>query len=286
MAKKSKKKQKKNKKQKKAPRFTAASADKHELYQLSVQSPDTDVEFLEQVYREERKGKDALHFREDFCGTAILSSYWLRRGEQYTAEGFDIDPDPLAWGRKNVFEPLGDELIGRMNMHQSDVRAPSEKKPDVRCAQNFSYCALHTRAELIEYFKSAYEDLADDGIFVLDIHGGAECFEEMEEETELEEGFTYVWDQDEFYPVTHEAVNYIHFRFKDGTEMDRAFTYHWRLWMFPEVVDALKEVGFQRVDPYWEGTDEEDEEEGNGEFTKTERGENDLSWVAYIVAHK
>jgi len=45
----------KNKRQKLPKhRFTAATADKYELYQLSVQSPEEDVEFLVDVYQAER----------------------------------------------------------------------------------------------------------------------------------------------------------------------------------------------------------------------------------------
>ena len=53
----------------------------------------------------------------------------------------------------------------------------------------------------------------------------------------------------------------------------------------PELRDILYDAGFKRVDCYWEGT-AEDGESGNGIFRKTKKGENDLSWVAYLVAPK
>ena len=89
---KSKTKPKKSKKKKAKPVFTAKTSDAHELYQLSVQSPEEDVRFLSRVYKKVR-GKTPLHFREDFCGTGFLSAHWIKRGKQYTAEGFDIDAD-------------------------------------------------------------------------------------------------------------------------------------------------------------------------------------------------
>ena len=46
--------------------------DKYEYYLNSVQSPDTDVEFIRSVYRETRK-RDPISLREDFCGTFMIS---------------------------------------------------------------------------------------------------------------------------------------------------------------------------------------------------------------------
>ena len=274
---------KKSKKKKAKPVFTAKTSDAHELYQLSVQSPEEDVLFLSRVYKKVR-GKTPLHFREDFCGTGFLSAHWIKRGKQYTAEGFDIDADTVAWGIEHNFAPLG-EAAGRCSLHLKDVRAPSHRKPDVRCAQNFSYFVFKEREEMLGYLRSAYEDLARDGIFVMDIYGGPESMQEIEEEREIEEGFTYVWDQFAYWPATGECKAYIHFRFEDGTELKRAFRYEWRLWTLPELQDALYEVGFDRVDSYWEGTDE-DGESGNGIYRRSRRGENCEAWVTYLVAYK
>jgi len=268
---------------KKKETFTAKTADKHLLYQYSVQSPDEDVKFLSRVYKKIR-GKTALHFREDFCGTALLCSHWVKRGAEYTAEGFDIDPDPVSWGIEHNFESLG-EAASRATLHLKDVREPSHQGPDVRAAQNFSYFVFKKRAELVEYCRAAYRDLAPDGIFVMDIYGGPESMDEMEEVRKIEEGFTYVWDQASYWPATGDYRSHIHFRFKDGTEMKRAFSYDWRLWSLMEVKDVLEEVGFARVDTYWEGTDE-DGESGNGVYRKSKRGENCQAWVTYLVGIK
>ena len=108
----------------------------------------------------------------------------------------------------------------------------------------------------------------------------------MEEETELEdEGFTYVWDQSDYNPISGNALLRIHFRFPDGSEMTDAFTYEWRIWGLPELRDIMYDAGFPRVDCYWEGTDE-DGESGNGIFTRQEVGEPCDSYVAYLVGFK
>ena len=264
-------------------RLTAGKADKYALYQWSVQSPRDDIEFLSSVYREIRNRK-ARHFREDFCGTGLLSATWIGRGAKCTAEGFDIDPEPVEWGKARHFTDLG-AAAERMTFHLEDVRRPSDRPPDIRCAQNFSYWVFKTRPEMLDYFTRAWEDIADDGIFVIDLYGGPEIFEKTKEETKVNQGFTYVWHQAEYWPVTGEALLHIHFKFADGTRMKCAFTYDWRLWGLSELKDILYDAGFPRVDCYWEGTDE-DGESGNGEFTPEEKGERCPSYVAYLVAQK
>ncbi len=263
--------------------LTAKKADKYHLYQLSVQSPEPDIKFLNRIYKKAR-GKKARHFREDFCGTCLLTATWINQGKDFTAESYDIDPEPLAWGKKFNLDPLG-KVAEQAILRQEDVRETSLKKPDVRCAQNFSYWIFKQRCEMLDYFKKSRKDLAKDGIFVMDVHGGPESITYMEEESELDHGFSYVWDQYEFWPVTGEATMKIHFRFKDGSELKNAFTYNWRVWTIPELKELLAEAGFKQIDCYWEGT-AADGESGNGIFKITQKGTNDLSWVAYLVALK
>ena len=264
-------------------RWTARTADRHELYQFSVQAPTEDLRFMSRVYRKLR-GKEPRHFREDFCGTALLCATWVKGRKPRTAEGFDISKATLDWGRKNNFAVLG-ERADRILLHNKDVRSPSRRKPDLRCALNFSYFVFKQRAELLEYFEAARRDLAPGGVFVLDIYGGPDAMEEEEETREIDEGFTYVWDQSRYNPATGDYKTHIHFRFKDGTELAKAFTYEWRLWSLPEVKDVLFDAGFKRVDTYWEGTDEKTDE-GNGVFRRSERGENCPAWVTYLVASR
>lgn len=261
-------------------RLSARSADKYDLYQRAVQAPEDDARFLARLFRRLR-GRPARHLREDFCGTALLAATWIARHAQNTAEGFDIDPEPLEWGREHNFAPLG-AAAQRMHFHQADVREKSLQRPDVRVAFNFSYCGLRTRAELLDYFRAARRDVARDGLFVLDVHGGPEIYEEMEEERPVEGGFTYVWEQGDFHPATGLTKRYISFEFRDGSELHRIFRYDWRLWTLPELKDALEEAGFSQVDSYWEG--EGDDGEGDGNFRKHARGDNCPAWIAYLVA--
>ncbi|MHC4471302.1 MAG: class I SAM-dependent methyltransferase [Planctomycetota bacterium] len=263
-------------------RFTAATADKHVLYQLSVQDSEAEVDFLCRTY-EKIRGKPPRHLREDFCGTALVSAEWVRDPDR-TAEGYDIDPEVVRWALERNLDPE-DVATGRCRIFQRDVREPSHRTPDVRWAGNFSYRTFKSRPVLLDYFRNAREDLAEDGILVLDNHGGSEALVEQEERREIDEGFTYVWDQAEYWPGTGDYLCHIHFEFADGTRMKKAFVYDWRLWSMAELKDLLLEAGFTRVDAYWEGTDE-DGVSGNGEFTEDLKGENCLSWIAYLVATK
>jgi hypothetical protein len=77
---------------------------------------------------------------------------------------------------------------------------------------------------------------------------------------------------------------HIHFKFPDGSKIKKAFTYEWRLWTAPELRELLLEAGFSKATVYWEGEDEDGE--GNGEFTPDEKGVADYAWIAYVVAEK
>lgn len=267
-------------------RFSAKTSDRHVLYQLAVQSPEDDLDFVTKVYKRLR-GRAPLRLREDFCGTALLCATWVQKSAKHVAEGFDLDADTLAWGTVHNLEPLG-EVAGRVTLHMKDVRAPSHRPPDIRLAQNFSYSVFKERAELLGYFEAARESLAKDGIFVIDVYGGFEATAEMEETRKIEGGFTYVWDQARYMPGTGDYLCHIHFRFRDGTEMKKAFSYDWRYWSMPELKDLLREAGFRHVDSFFEQTDDEDGG-GNGVFVKDDTGvtsEDCAGWIAYMVARR
>jgi hypothetical protein len=266
-------------------RFTAATADRYELYQIAVQSPEADLAFLRRVSRRWNR-KEPRHMREDFCGTALLCATWAKR-EDCTAEGFDLDPEPLAWGAVHNLEPLG-ARAARVLLHQKDVRAKSRVAPDIRIAQNFSYWVFQERKDLLEYFRSARADLAAGGLFAIDVYGGPDATDDIEDARRVEGGFTYVWEQARYLPGSGAYTCHIHFRFQDGSEMRRAFTYHWRFWNLPELRDLLLEAGFGRVETWFEQTEASDRRGlGNGSFVLDESGETSsdcAAWVAYLIA--
>jgi SAM-dependent methyltransferase len=275
-------KKKRDKDRKKGKKTQAARADRYALYLQSVQAPDVDVKFFRRIYKSEF-GAAPSSLREDFCGTAAICCEWVKGKPERSAFGVDIDPEPLAWGREHNLSKLKDGDRDRVQLIEGDVRTAETPKIDVICAQNFSYCCFKTREELRRYCEVARKNLADKGVFILDLFGGFESIQEVEEVTE-HDGFDYVWDQSSFDPITHDAVYHIHFRFDDGSRLKKAFSYHWRLWTIPEIREILLEAGFDRADAYWEGVDEDGE--GDGVYRKQAHGTNDPAWNAYIVGVK
>lgn len=268
----------------------ADQADRHVLYQQSVQAPEAEVEFMDKTFQELR-GRKALSMKEDFCGTAYLSTEWCKSDPDRSAIGVDIDAPTLEWGQEHNVDAAGEDVARRVTLINADVRDVTEPKVDIVNAFNFSYCLFETRSELRGYFEAAHASLKDDGLLVLDLFGGTECEDVLEEETELDEApATYVWEQVSFNPIDHHMECAIHFDFDDGSRLENAFTYAWRLWSIPEIRELLEEAGFSKVRIYWERyeeTDEDDDElEGTGEYYETDEVENQESWMIYIVAEK
>ncbi len=256
--------------------------DKYWYYNKSVQSADVDVQFFLSSYKE-LKEKQPKTFREDFCGTFKLSCEWVKLDDQFESFGVDLDPEPIEYGKAHYLPKLTEEQQGRIHIQEGNVLDDGLPSTDIIAACNFSYFIFKERDTLKQYFKKNLSALNDDGILILDIFGGSECYEPNEEETE-HDGFSYFWDQDSYDPVTNEAMFYIHFKPKGQKKVKKAFTYDWRLYSIPEIREILLEAGFKNVHVYWEGTDEDGE--GDGEFERVTKGEDCESWVAYIVAEK
>jgi SAM-dependent methyltransferase len=271
-----------SKKRRKATVRMADLADRHELYEASVQSVDHEVEFLAAAFTE-LTGRKALKLREDFCGTAAAACEWVRGHRRREAVAVDIDPQVLDWGREHHVAKLKPKQRARLRLIEGDVRTADTGVADIAVAFNFSWWTFKTRQELLSYFRTVHAALAEDGMFVLDIYGGSDAYDEQEEETDYGL-FTYVWDQHGFDPISARYICYIHFRFPDGSELPRAFSYDWRLWTLPELRELLAEAGFARSVVYWQGEDEEGEP--SGEFSIVERGEADPAWIAYVAATK
>lgn len=259
--------------------LTARNADRYALYEQSVQAPQAEVEFIDRIFRRAR-GRPPLSLREDFCGTALLCADWVKSHPERTAVGLDIDERPLAYGGRRHLRPLG-EAAKRVRLLRRDVLDGAGEPADVVVAFNFSYCVLQSRRELLRYFAAVRSGLAPGGVLLLDVYGGPDAQTELVE-TKRMRGFSYVWDQRPYDAISGHARRYIHFRFRDGSELKRAFAYDWRIWTLPELRDALLETGFDRIEVYWEGSDARGH--GNGVFRKVRAAENEQAWIAYVAA--
>jgi len=263
----------------------AAQADRHHLYELSVQNSESEIDFVDDTYKTLR-GRRAKTLREDFCGTANVCCEWVGRRKDNIAIGVDIDQEVLEWGRNNNLSRIPKAARNRIKLLQQDVLQVKTEPVDAVSAMNFSYWLFKERKQLIRYFQQVRKALADDGVFFLDAYGGYDSFREIVEETEHEEegGFTYIWEQAKYEPISGGLICHIHFSFPDGSRMDEAFSYDWRLWTLPEVRDLLAEAGFSKVTVYWQGFDEDGE--ADGIFEPAEEGEADAGWICYITAEK
>jgi cyclopropane fatty-acyl-phospholipid synthase-like methyltransferase len=259
----------------------AEQADRHALYENAVQCVEAEIDFVDDTFTKLRSRR-AAKLREDFCGTANSSCEWVRRREANRAVGVDLDTEVQQWGREHHVARLDEEQQKRVELIHADVMEVATEPVDVVLAMNFSYWVFKQRDTLVRYFRRIHEALVDDGILFLDCFGGYEAFEELKEPRKCK-GFTYVWHQARYNPITGDYRCKIHFKFKDGSQIKNAFVYDWRLWTLPELTEMLAEAGF-RPSVYWEEADEDGE--GNGVFQRTTQGDADAGWIAYIVAEK
>jgi SAM-dependent methyltransferase len=225
-------------------------------------------------------------FREDFCGTALLSCEVVARHRENHALGVDLDGPTLDWAREHNLSRLTEHQRRRVQLVQADVLDVRQPRADLIAALNFSYCVFKTRPELLAYARNAHRSLVDGGMFLVDAWGGSETQVLQAEERQVDgdngSAFTYIWDQTEFDPVSYSTTCRIHFEFRDGSRIRNAFVYDWRLWTMPELREVFEEAGFRDVHVLWEGTDR-DTMEGNGVFRRVQRGDPDPSWIAYVV---
>jgi hypothetical protein len=278
---------------KKRPRGRAATADRHSLYELSVQDPPSEVEFTTSTFQKLRRRR-ASSLREDFCGSAVFSLAWVQSHPERTAVGVDLDRDTLDWGLTKRIRPAGGDFESRITLRNANVMEPSPPLVDVAVAFNFSYWCFETRAILRRYFEAARAGLVADGVFFLDAYGGTEVprHELNEREIEDEDGtanggqsFTYVWEQVDFNPITAHMNCAIHFKFRDRSRIDSAFTYSWRVWTLPELIELLHEAGFVKVRVWTEVEDASGDGTGrHHEATEAKHLSNEGVWWVYISA--
>jgi hypothetical protein len=264
---------------KRSARLTARTAEKHVLYQQSVQSADAEVDFIDRVYKK-RYGATPSILREDFCGTALISAAWVKKRPTNYAYGVDLHQPTLDWGIEHNLSRLPRRAADRVHLINDNVLKVTKPKVHVIGAFNFSYFIFKQFPELVAYFKAARRSLHRQGLFVLDAYGGYEAQQAMQEETK-HDGFTYVWDQADYNPINDHTLCHIHFKFPDGTMLRKAFSYDWRLWSLGSIRDALAAAGFASSEVYWEGTAADGE--GNGVYRLCKKTENTPGWNAYIL---
>lgn len=262
-------------------RTMAEQADRHLLYQASVQNPDFELDFIDATFKEIR-GRKPKSMREDFAGTAISSCRWVKRRRSNTAIAVDFDPEVLDWSRQNNIPKLTAEQQQRIDLIEDDVLNVSTSKVEVLQAYNFSYWFFQERATMLEYFKRTREALVDDGLLFLDVFGGSECYQTQKEKRKVD-GFKYIWEQAEFNAITNELKCHIHFHFPDKSKMKKAFSYTWRVWGARELREILMEAGYSETMVYRQKFDPKTDE-ALDDYIATDDAEDYACWLGYIIA--
>ncbi len=274
------------------PKKTAP--DLHWLYEASVQNVDTDLDFAKRVYAKHWKRKP-LTLREDFCGTAKLATRWVQRNKNHQAWGIDFHQPTLDWGVKYNLAELSDEQKSRVHLICGDVLDAKTPKVDMALALNFSFCVFKQRETLRNYFKAVKKALRSEGVFVMDIYGGTESVMAKNDDIREIPGFTtpdgirisdfdYIWEQAEYNPINHHTTCHIHFKVPGFGNINKAFTYDWRLWTLPEIQEILIEAGFSKAEVYLHDFDDDGDSDEIFRLRKTY--ENTQGWVAYVVGVK
>jgi hypothetical protein len=260
----------------------AERADRHRLYERSVQSTEDEVPLIAQIY-EERRGRKPRMLREDFCGTANLACAWVRDNQRHHAVGVDIDSHVLQWGHENNLSQLTPGELRRISLVNDDVLEASTPPRPTYSSRSISATGYSSAAtSCLRTFRAARRSLAgtvsscSTSSAVPTRSPNAGSARPSAASPSLGAGELRA-DQRRL-PVPHPL------RLSRRVEARRAFSYDWRLWTLPEVRELLAEAGFRRTAVYWEQTGSDGE--GNGEYAPAERGDSDPAWIAYVVADR
>jgi SAM-dependent methyltransferase len=262
------------------PRAKAArTADRHLLYQLAVQAPARDAAFFARWFRA-TCGRPLRFLREDFCGTAAIACCFLRLHHENRALGVDRDAPTLRWGRvHNASGLLTEAQQRRLRLVCGDVRAVRRPLSDLVVAANFSYSVFHARDELLGYLRHCRAALRPGGAVLLDAWGGGLVHRPFVER-HRHRGFDHLWEQRSFDPISHRVDCRIHFVFRDGSRLDDAFVYDWRMWTLPELQDLLRETGFADVGVLWRAGPT------GAPFRRRSKAAPDPSWLAWVFGRR
>lgn len=132
---------------------------KFSLYQKSVQSPKGDISYLQKFFMMYVGGRIPLHLQEDFCGTAFLSTEWLRTDARRTAVGLDLDFESLNWCMENNVDKIGSDGYSRLSLFHGNVLQPLEAQ---LVKFNHQYLVKNIPGEAESSIQLDTDDISDD----------------------------------------------------------------------------------------------------------------------------
>ena len=264
---------------------SARAMNRFDLYELCVQAPALSARFVDALL-----GGEPAVIGEDFCGPASIAREYVALGGGRRAVATDLDAEPLEHASVRAREDLSGEALALLEFHQTDVMEETAPVGAV-VAFNFAVCELTTRAALVAYLRHARSRLSPGGVYAADLYGGEHAMATGVAEIvfETDEGdVVYSWKQVRADALTGRVRNEIDFELPDGTVLEGAFSYEWRLWSPAELADAFVEAGFSRVEFYaGYGSAVADDEAGGALVLEPLADGEDLGeeWVLFVVAH-
>jgi len=254
------------------------------LYRAAVQHPEAEVGFLYRAYAHYRR-RPPLLLKEDFAGTAAVAAAWVALDGEHQSMAVESHGPTLKWAAREAAGLLG-ERAADLHFVQADVLEVPSPKVDIVAALNFSTFIYHSRDALLRYFFHARKSLRPGGIVVLDAYGGPGAMRagEQRRPAALPDGsdFEYRWEQRSFNAIDARVDNRIHFAFKGGRLLSSVFRYDWRLWTPAELIELLREAGFEETQMW---CDQYDAKKGtsDGEYRPLTKMNEREDWVAYFV---
>ena len=248
-----------------------------DLYRLAVQHPLAEVAFVEHAWAVVH-GEDSepMLLREDFAGTCAVAAAWAQSDPDREAMAIELDKPTAAWAADRFDDP-------DLHIVAADVMDVGEPAVDVTLALNFSVLIYHDEARLLAYLRHAVAGLNAGGLLILDLFGGPGVREPSMQQKQIEpdeggfETFTYRWEQRGLDTKSGHIDCRIHFKLSDGTLLDDAFVYDWRLWSPAEIIDLALQAGFIAASFWWHDPSEP------GRYQPVQEVPTGRDWVGYVV---
>lgn len=240
------------------------------LYRHAVQDPYADLALLLRIHAHDR-GKHApapTLLREDFAGTCAIAAAFVASDPHRQAVAIDRDASVLRWAWKNVRREIGPRAAD-LHLVRADVRkvtAPRHvPRVDILVSMNFGMLYFHQRGEFLTYLRRARQALRPHGVLVFDVYGGPGAMQrsvQTRRVTKVPEAglpaVKYIWEQRRFDALTNRTDCRIHFQFNQDSRrhhVRNVFTYDWRLWTLPELIELLDEAGFAKTEVWCDKID-------------------------------
>lgn len=255
--------------------------NKYEFYQKSVQNVKKETEFFRKTYRM-IFNKVPNTFREDFCGTGLLSCEWVKNNVMSSAVGIDIDQEALDYGEANN---INCDRVKLINQNVLDEFNPDDKF-DVICSLNYSHFLLNKRSELLTYFKNVRKNITK-GIFIIDFFGGSHIYSDHKYEHSKSSGF-YEFEGGQMNILNNKSLCKLNHKIKKN-KFETLFKFAFRIYSLIELREALEEANFNNFKLFIKEINDDDgddyaeyeEVDINGEFfTESERYNGFL--ISYI----